>query len=277
MTPGFLYFIEGQNTAAADIIAAAGLAYALGDGTAITTREALAGPGPKNRGGIVLAYGGDGKTDPASVGFWPDRQVWRPAGQAGGTYVGMPAGPEAKTQKPGPADLMRAEPVGGYIVDLADGNPWIVPVARIFPEGTAFPQTLAIGPEGQLVSEPIEEFAAAAGDADRIWDAVRTDHDMLEDGEEPTAIDDIEAFRMAVRALAINYRVGPAEVSALKILTTTNVLRVLACFVDYPAFAAAELADAKKNGEQAPDTGPSDDGPPASAATTSQPEPTSNG
>jgi len=254
----FLYMIEGAKAANATAIADAGLADRLAD--PIASRETVRGPGPDGRGGIVAAAGAaDG------LGFYPDRQEWTPIPGRSGVYIGLPT----DEPPPGPADLARGETIAGYPIELGDGNTWIVPVGRMFPEGTQLPQALAIGPDGALVRDILPAFAVAGRLADRIWNAIRTQYELLDDGEKPTEIDDLEAFEMAVAIVALNYRVAVAEASALRILTTANVRDVLGAFVDWPAWTEA----VKKNATPEPE--PPDSGSPDSSPDTSPPEPIS--
>jgi len=229
----FLYYIPKASDASAVELRAVG--HALDGPPAV--RETTRGPdgGPGHVLGRAAA--------PGSVGYWPDRHTWRPLrpGEPAGAWLGYdPA------DLPTPADLLRREPIDGYEVTLEgrDGpSRWLVPVARIFPEGTNLPAALAIGPGGALVKEPLARYAAACRLAERLWDHVLAG----QDGRPPTEpMTDAEEFAAACEILALNYRVGPAEMSALGALTTANLPRVLFLFVDLPAYLAA-TDDGKKN------------------------------
>jgi len=267
MASRFLYFIEQARAATGETLAAAGLTDVV-VGTP-TARESIAGPGPAKRGGVVIAAGEYGQ----DVGFWPDRQTWAPIPGRDGVYVGTTDAEPA----PGPGDLERAEMIDGPAVRLADGADWIVPVGRCFPGGTRLPSSMAIGPDGALVTEILPRFAAAGRMADRIWDAIATQAGRPADPEAPTVIDDMEIFEMAVGILSLNYRIGAAEASALRILTTTNILGVLEAFVDWPAW----VAYGKKNAPTDPDPPATETAPakkretPASGSAASCREPTS--
>ena len=230
--PGFLYFLESGKT-----IETAGLTYAL-DPNATVSRETTAGPGA--RGGIVVAHKG---TEAGNVRYDPTGQTWRKISD--GVYLGFdPA------NRPGPADLQRDEIIRGYPVTLADGNDWIIPLARIFPDGMAakalpngaIPQALGLDDEGKLTKKPLAEFAEICEFAERIWDIVRADAGLLDEGETVAPLEDAEAWKIAVKALGVNYRVGGREVSALELLTTANVMALLQTFVDFPSFAAVQAA-----------------------------------
>lgn len=247
----FLYFIEGKKTVTPDDLAAASLAYAF-EGP-FSFREVGGGPG--GRAGVVVGAGSD-------VGYYPDRQTWLPIpGGPDGVFGGYdPSSP------PKPADLARIEQIEGYAVDLADGDEWLVPVARCFPAGSMLPQALTIGPDGKVVREALPKFADACRDADRLWNYFRSENGLADDGEKIEPIDDDEMFGLAVRILALNYRVGPIEVSELKLLTTKNIRRILWCFVDAPGYLAVQTAraeaESKKNDADIPAGEPSHSGQP---------------
>ncbi len=240
---GFLYFIEGKNTVTKADLEAAGLAYAF-DGP-FSFREAGTGPGAA---GVVVGVG-------ENIGFYPDRQTWLPIPGSPGVFLGF----EIAETKPKPADLARTEQIDGYVVELADGESWLVPVARCFPEGSMLPMAMTIGPDGKVVKEALPKFAAACRDAERLWDFFRSENGMLNEDETVEPLDDSEMFALAAGVLALNYRVGPAEVSALRLLTTKNIKRILWCFVDAPGYLAVQTAradadaEAKKNDADTPD------------------------
>jgi hypothetical protein len=175
---------------------------------------------------------------------------------------------------PTPTDLARTEQIDGYVVTLEDpssidnsalrsaafryaeqsrqsaiGNcQWLVPIGRIFPEGTALPAALALGPGRKIVRTVLPRFAEACRTAGRIWDQVRAAVGLLNEGEKVAPMSDLEEFEAAAAILGLNYRVGAAELSALGCLTTKNLQTVLTCFVDLPGYVRhARGPDSKKN------------------------------
>ena len=232
-------------------------------GGPIATRECFAGP--DGAAGLILATDGEGVV----ADYEPDRQTWTEipatlhAHHDGAVYLGLPKDP---TERPGPAELLRNrnETVDGYPVTLGDGNEWTVPLARVFPAGTRLPESLGIGPDGAVVRAILPKYIAASRDAERIFDCIRDDYGILpDDVDRPAPIEDDEAFHLAAAALAINYRIGPVEASALGLLTTNNTSTVLMAFCDMPGFLNAREADAKKNAGPAAGVETSGSGPPA--------------
>ena len=250
---GFLYFIEGKKTVTKVDLEAAGLCYAF-DGP-FSFREA--GNGPGGKGGCVVGID-------ENIGFYPDRQTWSLIPGSQDVFLGI-ENQKSKIKNPiKPADLARAEQIDGYAVELADGETWLVPVARCFPEGSMLPQALTIGPDGKVVKESLPKFAKTCRAADRLWDYFRSANGLLTEGETVEPMDDSEMFGLAVGVLALNYRVGPAEVSALRLLTTKNINRILWCFVDVPNYLAVQVAraeaESKKNDADTPAGGDSTSG-----------------
>lgn len=243
----FIYYIPGAGAVGRQEIEAAGLADVLPAGLALAQRATVGGPGG-GRPGVLISAG-----PAATLLYAPARQPWARRADCGGpadseAWLGLePADP------PTPADLARRELIDGYELPLAgpDGadHPWLIPLARVFPAGTLLPQALALGPGGAVVQEILPRFAAACRLAERLWDLARAAAgDWPADAEPPQALGDAEEFRAAATFLGINYRVGPAEISALGILTTRTLARVVFLAVDLPRYLA-NRRPAEKDGE----------------------------
>ena len=275
---GFLYFISGGHAVNAELLARVGLAEVF-SGESPAFRGCS--NGPAGLGGVICAAPesalAPGGKLPA-IGFFPERQSWRPApGEK--FWLGAEA-----ANPPTPADLARPQQIGGYRLTLEDGTSWLVPIARSFPRGTILPKRMILGEHGELVWEPLPRFAAFCADAERIWDDFRRAFGLLAEGEqvEPLSVDD--ARDLAVRALAVNYRVGLAELAWLGCLTTLNQVKILDAVIDLPAIIEADAAFAeaiKKNAAaaaaqpspphpSASDTGNSCDGSGAGSPATAQ-------
>ena len=253
----FVYFLPDRQAATAADLAEI-LPHAFDADGPATTCQCHKGPG--GRPGITAT------PDPETTPSWRDDLHANPNGMPRGTWL-----IHDPDKPPGPDDLIRGEPIDGYPLTLGDGREWMIPLARVFPTGMALPSRLAIGPDGDWVKEPIPALRQASKDADRIWNAVRTAYDLLEDDESPTVIDEAETIGLAVGILALNYRIGAAEASALGLLTTANVVDVLRLFVDFPRFYEG-ITDAKKNAPTETQPGPPiDSGGPASPETTTDP------
>jgi len=173
-----------------------------------TSREVRRGPGGQD--GIVFSTG-QGKT-----GYYPDEQTWR---EIDGVWVGL------SKDKLNPKTLLRHEVVDGHPVTLENGQEWLIPVARSFPVGTQLPETLFLGADGTLVQEIIPRFAAFAQRAENVFEFFFENKTLLK----------VDAWNIAIEALAINYYIGAREVSALRLLTTANIKEILGAIVDMPA------------------------------------------
>jgi len=94
--------------------------------------------------------------------------------------------------------------------------------------------------DGRWRSDTVRpEFADLFADACRIWDKLES-LAAGSDSKSPQKTDDeqitveIEAD-IAVRALAVNYRIGPVEVDLLGLLDTDTVWQTLKALIDWPA------------------------------------------
>ena len=209
----FLYFLPGKNAAHVAALKDAGLGY-LFDGSASATTGSME-PGPGGTRGAVVVVG-----SPPPVLHVPQGVEWQDCGKY---WLGYdPENP------PTPQDLEREELVDGHDVGLADGNLWLVPVARHYDGSTPLPRPIKWHPErgfepGEVAKRHRDLFAGAQ----QAWDALMG---ISEDGA--FAVGD--EYDLLSVALGTNYRVGPAEIGALAILLTTNRIDVVKAVVDWP-------------------------------------------
>jgi hypothetical protein len=243
---GFLYYVPSGTSAATEAdLAAIGLGEILVAGTA----HCPVTGGPDGGAGVVLAGESDGKQ---RVGYYPDRQTWRQApGQS--WWLGY-----VTDDKPTPADLQRADAVGGYVVTLEDGNGWTVPVARSMRGNGTLPAQLDLSSDGKLMRRPLARFEALCAGAERVWTYFNCVRDVLSGGGDVTESQDLESqteqlWPVAIDALGVNYRVGVIEVVALGLLTDQNVVQVWQALIDLITLTEvdADMADAQKKTEPA--------------------------
>lgn len=234
------WFVPGLTTARRVDIEEAGL------GSVLPERGVAHGRverGPDGGPGMLLAIGSG-----AGLCF-NEAQRWEKS-RTRETWVGLSAG-EVEPQA-----LERAELIGGHGVELGDGQVWLVPVARVFGLGSVLPASMVLGPDGQTIEhEPLAEFAAASGVAERVMDAYFGQHlDLPEELEPRARIDERETWGIAARALALNYHVDEDAISLLRLFTTQNLLRVIEAFIDVPTMRAVAMAreEAAKKGDGAP-------------------------
>lgn len=150
-----------------------------------------------------------------------EQATWRKHPEVEGAWIGRtPARDE-------PQQLARAQQLPGHPVELG-GATWTVPVARHPGGAPLLPRRLERrGGEwvaGEVAAQHRALWEAAVG----LWEQLR----------ENEALPYAELAEAACLALAANYRLGPAEVEALELLTTETAMAVFQALVDWPAIEA---------------------------------------
>lgn len=226
----FLYFLPGdKGKPAPERLADAGVAYAFESAPNFWGVNA----GPGGQPGVVLSCGDNQR-------YKPDSQDWREIG--GGAWIGLPYGVNVT-----PADLARRDPLPGDLVELADGQKWLVPIARAAVPETGNPFAYAINlprrstrdDDGHWVPGPIVKRY------EHLWEIATAWHDHYFsapiDGEESDHVDG-DPFEgegcfdrchdYALQCLAVNYRIGPTEADLLGLLTVEKAKAVLNTLID---------------------------------------------
>jgi hypothetical protein len=245
---GFLYFIPDVNGVDDATLKRVGLEHLLG----APRRFGRMDRGPAGGPGCLvdLATG----PDAPALAWVADAQQWPECPNAG-FRIGF-----TKGAAPGPRDLQRADLIDGYPVTLADGNEWIVPLARVFATGRAVECRMRLGEGGRWVAaEAVERLVGVEAVASGIWAGLEAQFQLnaeLAAASKPlnpvTISIDVDA---AISGLAVNYRIGKFEVSALGLFTPSIVKDVLLALVDWPTISAAAGAlEKKKPDSAAPDT-----------------------
>lgn len=222
------------------------------------TTRGVTGSGPDGGGGmIIVAASGIPEGTAPKIGYYPETQQWQQA-PSGGYWVGR------QTDEPTrPVDVQREEVVAGHSVTMSDGQEWLIPVARAFPQGSALPQKLRLGPDGELVAETLPKFAQFSAHADVIWDTWYGQVKAIDAGTEPPEpeITDKDMWMMAAEAISINYHIEQIGISLLGLIDTKTIWTVLRAVIDVPTILDAIAAEAKKNerpGDSSSATGPKD-------------------
>jgi len=238
---GFFYFAaEGTRHAGpgAEELRRLGLAHLIGE--PLAWRGCAAGPA--GLAGTVLAAGAEAQ----AIGYYPDEQEWReitPAlgrdEQAGRCWVGRRRG-----EAPGPEDLARRVRRAGYEVRLGDGRVWTIPPVRFLPSKYGLSET------GEFLADPLPEYAPLTRQAEALRaEVLETVHAALERRAEPPTrlIQGRQVYELCAAFLAINYRVGIVEVSALGLLNDQTLPALMAAILDLPILdeLRAELAEKK--------------------------------
>ena len=258
----FLYFIPGAG-------AGVGLTdfERAGIGSAWpaerTKRETLQGPIGQGQGVVVA----DSRLGESRVGVFPDRQTWHkvPGSTAWCGYY--------SEDPPTPDDLLRADPLPGHRVTLADGRPWLVPVARGVAEDGWYhtlPRLSTLDESGDWTpGDVVPRYRELWETACKWWDAIN------EAQVEPTAegarltLDFAGIHDAAVVALAANYRVGRTEAAVLGLFDDRCVRDVLDALIDGPTLI--EFAKKKIEADRQAAGSSSEPGKPADSPTTDQP------
>lgn len=221
----FLYFLPGVEDKARvpDLLRELGLGHALEAGSpTVNVQE-----GPAGRGALLWPPYGDTPTP----GYYPEAQTWQ--GWGARLWVGWET-----ARPPGPQDLARAELQDGYLIEMADGRKWQVPAARLLPTQLRFTPDLQ-GVETSLLPQYREFYNRVAELAARLRE---TGGDL----------GDLELLRVATEGLAVNYRIGPAEVSVLGLMTRAAAQRCVFALTDGPLIEAVPVTE--KNSGTGPNT-----------------------
>jgi hypothetical protein len=235
---GFLYYINGGNAAFGPREAAAlGLGYALAD-PGVAVRQVVGGPDGGN--GVIAAAAGV-----QEVGYFPDRQTWRRLctedSVAGTVWVGL-----APLRRPGPADLARVDRLSGHWIELLDGHPWLVPIARGWSEEDGelrwyhnVPMVADLDDAGRWTRRKVSERYAAFWDLVCRWDEARGQAaavaaGTLDSGSVTVSFEFDDLLDAAVQVLAQNYRLGRTEAALLGLLSDAAAVAVLNAAADMP-------------------------------------------
>ena len=218
-----------------DVLAAHGIADTFADvqGPKAGDCEVADCPkGPDGKAGIILAYKRpDGKAPAAHY----QERGWSWTRASDKLWIGTHGEVTAD-------DLQRPKGYDGYTVPLADMGRWLIPVIRRDDGSTELPRVMTLNDVGAFTETIREKYREA-------WEATR---DVLWWLVEPNGTDNMDrchAFRLAVKALTINYRFGMAEQNVLQVVDSENFLTILSMTIDLVKIqevAHAQSAEAKK-------------------------------
>lgn len=154
---------------------------------------------------------------PSSVS---DRCDWAPYPGQEGLWLGVD-----RSDPPGPAELEREDLIPGVDVEMGDGNRWTIPLARALPRQRAWDGT-GWG-DGPVVAQYAELFDRAQAAFSALVHAIG----LTEEPPSKVTLDD--ESDLAVAALGVNYKVGPAEASYLGLVTTKAQGRAVLAMCDF--------------------------------------------
>jgi len=239
MMKGFVYFLPGlTNYVTRENMIAAGVGHALTVGNP-TSRGTQAGP--EGLGGYLAAPTGPFEAPPL---YEPEKQVWQ-AGPGKKFFVGY-----WKDSPPGPAALAKDRIIPGEPLPLGDGNTWTVPVAISFAagRGSTLPRRFVIGADGQSWEMSVEpRFVHLCEHAEEVVAAWLGGEENSTDGSVKVSLDFARSMQMCVDALACNYRVGPIEVSLLRLINTDTRWDILKALIDMITMQQVDALGQKKS------------------------------
>lgn len=220
----FLYFVPEQGAVSPAILERYGLSDRLA-GAAVTSRACR---GPDGVEGLVIGLAGA-----AMPGWYPDRQRWVAVDQYHlGVWLDDP--PTAR-------DLARPTMSAGHAVILRDEQRYIVPCVRLAIGFTGLSEVYRFDESGQIAATIEDRHRALWDRACRLFGEMAQAIGLpTEDPVEPLSRG--ERFESAVEALAINYRVGPAEIAARELVDTATIQKILEAAIDLPTFVAVGQA-----------------------------------
>jgi len=228
----FIYFIPGLDRQPLDSdLDKAGLSHLIG-----TWKDYVGSTGPTDKGGAII--GGFYKVqNGVLIGYYKERQTWQEFND-GKFWIGY-----QNDSKPKSEDLEKEDMLIGYEASLADGNKWMIPVARRFESGCVLPQSLFLDGAGVLRGEILDKFVIFSKQAEDIFDDFACD--MEKEKDYKAKVDTLGyMFKIATEALSINYYVSKWEISILRLLTTENSSRINLLIIDFPSLKS--IADAEK-------------------------------
>lgn len=235
---GFLYFRPNLSRPVnLKDVKAWGLGYAFENSPQSGTCANLT---PTQTAGQV--FGDAARHDEGRIKMDMEAQTWRKMPRPGqdDVYIGY-----WKDAPPGPQDLARANQLGGYLVQLADGNQWQVPVVRMFDEASGQPRSnlpsyLDVDEDGKPIPGQVIPLYA------HLWDLTAPfAEQMLSDGGPEVSTDDI--YQAAKTLLQVNYVVDMIEIVQAHLLTTEQLAHnIVAVAVDWPTYLKWREVSKKK-------------------------------
>ena len=227
----FIYAVEDVSVVNAARLAECGLDKIIRD----PSRVMQAPSDTPGKRGSIFSSGQEVK----HLRFDKDKQRWAKSisDKGGGYWVGY-----WTDGRPTAAELAKDDQIDGHRITLSDGSEWLMPCARVFPEGTRMPRSLVLGADGRVYAEVLEKYQAFCKQAEVLWDDL---YRLVGWAEGDQVLDAGAKFTMVADALGFNYYVGVDEINALQILTTENIERVLWAIVDGTALVE-HVEDCKK-------------------------------
>ncbi len=241
---GFLYFRPAQvKNVSPEDVATWGLGYAF-------ERSPIScvchNNTPTGTAGVV--FGDDKRHAAGGVKMNLEAQEWSKRPTPQGVYVGY-----WKESPPTPADLKRQQQLGGFRIQMRDGNEWMCPAVRMFDADseqlkTALPAKFDLDESGNPVAgDVVAEYAS-------LYELMSDYAAHMQAGTLDAHFESLTMAQLcgdAAKLLQANYTIGLHEIRALNLWqvrgdacseASTTVLAA----IDYPTYSQWELAKQKK-------------------------------
>lgn len=219
------------------------------------------------RGAIVCV---SGSRESSRIGYYRERQVWTEIPNDEGDGISHWVGWD-KDAKPKPEDLERPFQVGGWPIQLGDGNRWVIPAVHA--QASTLPRAARLV-KGTMQFVHLDGYEAIVSETDQILSRIAGIAEGTVRAQDLLA----DCVSYAAHVLAVNYRVRLAEcLSGIDVImgeeeTYTTIINAATGMYQLQAAEAA----AKKN-EPLQNTDDTSLGEPEDSQTTDQPTPTSIG
>jgi len=132
-----------------------------------------------------------------------------------------------------PADFLDQKTTG-YVIKLADGNPWLIPVCNPNSENYSIPTTdhLSLDEDGnrRWLPETIDKYDELTYWMLEIHDGVI--ESMLEEKNYEFDFSDDHCMKMFCLAISVNYNLGDHELSALGLFDTDSYMNMVLAMLD---------------------------------------------
>ncbi len=239
---GFYYYLPGVQTHEvndagslnAELMAEIGLDGSLADVKAVPNEvvvSSVESKGPDGGAGVCIFPKPAIGEPPDLMTYDAGAQLWHHVDDR--IWIGT-----LKDKPPTPIDLSRKEQFAGYTVIDSGKREWSVPIARS-PDGKQTLPTDFYYERGKVHSRVQERFDSLWQLAERVWDFWNPEEGEPEvDGMPEWLVD------AALETLAVNYRVGPAEINALfylkiGVLDSTSIKNITLALIDFEIAARA--------------------------------------
>lgn len=185
----------------------------------------------KTRGSVFTLKGKCSEN--IKVGFYYDEQVWQNMPKDDGTPSRLWIG-YYKNDKPKPCHFLKNDFIPGHELELADGNNWIIPIARKLQEGCVLPKSTVMFVANRIDEFVLDKYIPLQKIAEQVYILFNLDFDEEFKKDDEFIKDDVSFFNTCVEVLKTNYNIDFREISVLRLFTNVNTIKILKLLVDMP-------------------------------------------